>query len=112
MAKGGDCRPQVLVDQVAINIWVGRDACAQAANMTKSLGAYDRISLYMSVPPFVFGTWASCAAEKWGGKASADRVHIVAEKPFGTSLENAIELQRNITGKAGLSPANLHLVDH
>jgi len=109
-AKGGDCDPQRLIDAVQVNIWVGRDANEQAANMTESLKDADKVTVYLSLPPFVFGKWSKAAVENWGN-GEQHRVHIAVEKPFGTSLENADSLYQSIVG-AGLPESNLHLADH
>jgi len=57
-AAGSDCRPEAMLSQVIVNVWSGRNACAQAANMSSDLEGYDRVSLYLSIPPFAFGEWA------------------------------------------------------
>jgi len=108
-AVGGDCKPDALLRDVVINIWEkdGRDPNGQAANMTESLKDYERITVYLSVPTSVFGTWSKAAVQNWG----KDRVHVAAEKPFGTSRDNADKLHQDIIG-AGVKPDNLHLVDH
>jgi len=109
-AKDGDCSPQALLKDVVVNIWVGRDANAQAANMTASLQDYERVTVYLSIPPFVFGSWSKAAVTNWG-EGEKHRVHVACEKPFGTSLSNADQLHQSIID-AGVPESNLHLVDH
>lgn len=108
--KDGDCSPQRLLQDVVVNIWPGRDANAQAANMTASLADYLRVTVYLSIPPFVFGSWSKAAVDNWG-EGPKNRVHIAAEKPFGTSLADADKLHQSILD-AGVQESNLHLVDH
>jgi glucose-6-phosphate 1-dehydrogenase len=110
LAEDGDCRPQRLLQDVAVNIWPDRDANAQAANMTAALSEYERVTVYLSIPPYVFGNWSKAAVDNWGNGAS-HRVHVAAEKPFGTSLSDATTLHQTILD-SGIPEANLHLVDH
>jgi len=110
MTKDGDCSPQRLLQDVQVNVWDGRDANDQAANMTASLQEYKRITVYLSVPPFVFGSWSKAAVDNWS-QGDRDRVHVAAEKPFGTSLQDAESLHTSIL-KAGVPETSLHLVDH
>lgn len=100
------CNPKDFIDKVIVNVHNGFDSCAQAADVAPLLTDYDTISMYMSIPPKVFGEWAECAATNWG----ASRVQVACEKPFGQNLENADELHDAITKTL---PENaLHLVDH
>jgi len=110
LAKDGDCAPESLLKDVVVNIWNGRDANDQAKNMTPSLQGYNRITVYMSVPPFVFGSWSKAVVDNWG-EGAKQRVHVAAEKPFGTSLSDADNLHGEIV-KAGVPETNMHLVDH
>jgi len=106
--KQPDCSPETLWADIKpnINIWDGRDANAQAQDMIPSLEGYDKIQLYLSVPPYTFGDWAAAAANNWG----PERTIVAAEKPFGVSIEDADELFAGIT--ALLPPQNLLIVDH
>lgn len=107
LAPSKDCKPKTFLKDVSTNIWAGRDADAQAANMTAALKDYDRVTVYLSVPPSVFASWSKAAVDNWG----KERVHLAAEIPFGSSLANANILQKAILD-AGVPEGNLHLVDH
>ena len=89
-----------------INIWDGRYADAQAEYMIPALVDYSVIDVYLSIPPSAFGDWASAAATNWG----SDRVNVAAEKPFGTSTEDADNLYDSITEL--LPEDHLLIVDH
>ena len=108
-ATAHDCSPEALLKDVQTNIWVGRDADAQAKNMTSSLSGYERVIVYLSIPPFAFAGWSKAASDNWGG-GPKHRVHVAAEKPFGTSLTDADALHAGII--ATVPEANVHLVDH
>lgn len=110
LTQSGDCSAAHFISKIAVNIWEGRDAGAQAQNMSASLRDYGRITVYLSVPPFAFGSWSEAAIKHWGN-GTQNRVHIAAEKPFGTSIETADKLHQDILGP-GLPEENLHLVDH
>lgn len=103
----GNCEPDRMVDEVLVNIHEGRDACAQAASMTEDLKGYATLSVYLSIPPYTFGDWANCTVASWG----TERVHLAAEKPFGTSLEDADSLHGSIIA-SGIAESHVHLVDH
>jgi len=104
--SSGDCDPESFYKLVQTNIWEGRDADAQAKDMIPTLAIFDIISVYMSIPPYAFGGWAEAAATNWG----AERVNVAAEKPFGTSTEDAANLYAGIN--AVLPQDHLQLVDH
>eukprot|EP00929_Paragymnodinium_shiwhaense_P006790 TRINITY_DN11074_c0_g1_i3.p1 TRINITY_DN11074_c0_g1~~TRINITY_DN11074_c0_g1_i3.p1 ORF type:complete len:548 (-),score=93.20 TRINITY_DN11074_c0_g1_i3:268-1911(-) len=108
--KDGNCSPVKLLEQVQVNIWAGRDADAQAKNMSASLAEASKVTVYLSLPPFVFGSWSTAAVKNWGN-GPQNRVHIAVEKPFGTSVENADKLYADILS-SGVPEQNLHLVDH
>jgi len=108
--KEGNCTPARFMQDISVNIWPGRDAGAQAANMTPSLAPYERVTVYLSVPPFVFGSWSKAAIDHWG-EGAKHRVHVACEKPFGAGLADADVLHEGIIG-AGVPEANLHIVDH
>jgi len=106
--KQPDCSPKIMWNDIEpnVNIWEGRDANAQAEDMIPALEDYDRISVYLSIPPSAFGGWAVAAADNWG----AERTIVAAEKPFGTSTEGADELFKQISD--ALPADNLKIVDH
>ena len=106
-ASDGDCTPAALLKDVQANIWPTRDADAQAKNMSSSLAGYGKVTTYLSIPPFVFGSWSQAAAKNWDD--GSHRVHIAAEKPFGTSTADADALYAGIV--AAVPGDNLHLVD-
>jgi glucose-6-phosphate 1-dehydrogenase len=105
--KSGDCSVATFIGDITVNIQEGRDANAQAADMAPALKDAARVTVYLSLPPFVFGSWSEAAIGNWG----RDRVHVAAEKPFGTSTESADKLYQAIVG-TGMPKENLHLVDH
>lgn len=106
-AASGDCSPDAMWALTKVNVHDGRDACAQAANLKAYLADFKRLVMYLSIPPYAYGGWATCAAQNWG----AERLHVAAEKPFGTSPADALALHTTLT-KAGLPEDNIHLVDH
>jgi len=65
--------------------------------------------MYLSIPTFAFASWVKGAVQVWDG--GAHRVHVAAEKPFGTSKADAISLHQGFID-GGLPDSNLHLVDH
>jgi len=106
-----DCDPKTFYDDVVtgnINIHDGRDANAQAASMIPAMKDYEHISVYLSVPPYTFGDWATATATNWG----SDRVVVAAEKPFGVSTEDANDLYGQIVADGVLKEDHLLLVDH
>eukprot|EP00405_Crypthecodinium_cohnii_P016178 CAMPEP_0206451462 /NCGR_PEP_ID=MMETSP0324_2-20121206/19355_1 /ASSEMBLY_ACC=CAM_ASM_000836 /TAXON_ID=2866 /ORGANISM="Crypthecodinium cohnii, Strain Seligo" /LENGTH=560 /DNA_ID=CAMNT_0053921347 /DNA_START=80 /DNA_END=1762 /DNA_ORIENTATION=- len=108
--KVENCSVHSFLSNVTTNIWKGRDADSQAKAMAPSLEGYERITVYLSIPPFVFGSWSDAAIKNWDNKGEY-RVHIAAEKPFGNDIPSSKKLHRDIL-KPGLPDANLHLVDH
>lgn len=106
-ASEGGCAPEKLLRGLSVNIWAGRDANAQAANMTASLSQYEHITVYLSLPSFTYASWAKAAIDNWG----KERVHVAVEKPFGDSLQDADTLVHDLMD-AGMSVDRLHLVDH
>mmetsp|Transcript_880 Transcript_880/g.951 ORF Transcript_880/g.951 Transcript_880/m.951 type:complete len:770 (-) Transcript_880:181-2490(-) len=107
----GDCDPETFYDDVVtgnINIHDGRDANAQAATMIPAMKDYEHISVYLSVPPYTFGDWATATATNWG----SERVVVAAEKPFGVSTEDANDLYGQIVADGVLKEDHLLLVDH
>lgn len=102
----GDCSPEKLYSNVQVDIHAGRDSCAQTDHMAPSLADYEKITMYLSIPPKYFGNWVECGIKSWG-----DRVHAAAEKPFGVSTEEATQLHQTFAD-GGLTDDKLHLVDH
>jgi len=86
----------------------GRDPMQQCGTMVEDLKDYRIISVYLSIPPYAYGDWATATADSWG----ADRLVLAAEKPFGESTEDAQVLYDQITVDSGLPLDQLLLVDH
>jgi len=106
--KQVDCSPETMWQDIEgnINIWDGRDANAQAQDMIPALEGYDIINVYLSIPPYAYADWAEAAATNWG----SERTILAAEKPFGTSTEDAEQLYEGIV--ALIPEDNLKIVDH
>lgn len=107
--KQPDCDPQIFYDNLVrgnTNIQDGRDANKQAESMIPALADYKIISVYLSIPPSAFGDWSTAAATHWG----PERVYVAAEKPFGTSTEDANALYAQVT--TDVPEDHLLLVDH
>jgi len=106
----GDCSPETFYkNYVHVDIHEGRDTCAQTDHMASSLADYEKITMYLSIPPKYFGNWVECGIKSWDD--GSGKVHAAAEKPFGVSTEEATRLH-NTFADGGLTDANLHLVDH
>lgn len=105
----GECAPEKFYTLVHVDIHEGRDSCAQTDHMSPTLVDYDRITMYLSIPPAYFGNWVECGITSWDN--GTGRVHAAAEKPFGGSTEEAIQLHKSFAD-GGLTDENLHLVDH
>jgi len=105
----GDCSPEKFYQLVQLDIHAGRDSCAQTDHMASSLADYEKITMYLSIPPKYFGNWVECGIKSWDN--GTGRVHAAAEKPFGVSTEEATQLHQTFAD-GGLTDDNLHLVDH
>jgi len=114
-APNGDCDPTTFYTTLAtgnVNIQdkdvYGRDPFQQTETMIAAMEPYPKISMYLSIPPYAFGDWATAASKNFG----VDRLWVAAEKPFGNDLESAQELYTDITATAGLPESHLLLIDH
>jgi glucose-6-phosphate 1-dehydrogenase len=56
----------------------------------KELGSAQRPAHYLAIPPILFGL----AVEQLGKAGCATGARVIIEKPFGTDLESALELNR------------------
>ena len=63
---------------------------ATFAAIRKELGAAKRPAHYLAIPPVLFGT----VVEQLGASGCAKDARVVVEKPFGTDLASAQELNR------------------
>jgi len=114
-AFNGDCKPETFYDTLVtgnVNIqnkteW-GRNPMQQTETMIPAMEPYNTISVYMSIPPSSYGSWATACAQNFG----VDRVYVGAEKPFGDDLVGAQELYYQITVDSELPQDHLLLVDH
>jgi glucose-6-phosphate 1-dehydrogenase len=76
------------------------------ALLRKELGEARRPTHYMAIPPVLFGTVASRLAES----GCTNGARIVVEKPFGTDLQSARELNRILM--TIFSEADIFRIDH
>jgi glucose-6-phosphate 1-dehydrogenase len=60
----------------------------------KELGAAERPAHYLAIPPSLFGT----VVEQIGKSGCAKNARVIVEKPFGSDLESARELNRILLG--------------
>jgi glucose-6-phosphate 1-dehydrogenase len=74
--------------------------------MSQAMGDGDHVLYYLEVPPFLFGRIAEGIAE--AGRATNARVMV--EKPFGTDLASALQL--NITMHKYFPEEAIYRVDH
>jgi glucose-6-phosphate 1-dehydrogenase len=94
----------------------GRNVTFQARHMANDLTPYSKIVLYLSIPPVAYVGWIEAVMTQWAtGKKGKDRIHILLEKPFGSSEKTAEELHDKIAtlgGEGWDTSSHLHLVDH
>src|SRR6185369_5213154 len=62
--------------------------------LRKELGAAERPAFYLAIPPALFGL----VTEQLGKSTCAAGARVIVEKPFGTDLESARELNRILLG--------------
>ena len=82
------------------------DDAATYAAMADEIGAGKRALFYLEVPPPLFGR----IAEGIAGAGKADRARVMVEKPFGTDLASAQEL--NATMNKVFPEDAIYRVDH
>jgi glucose-6-phosphate 1-dehydrogenase len=70
-----------------------QDAATFAA-IRKELGSAQRPAHYLAIPPVLFGT----VVEQLGNSGCARNARVIVEKPFGTDLASARELNRILLG--------------
>src|SRR5262249_56439093 len=70
-------------------------APAPFAAIRKELGAAQRPAHYLAIPPVLFGL----VVEQLGKAGCAKSARVVVEKPFGTDLASARELNRILFGE-------------
>ncbi len=71
-----------------------------------SLGDFEQIIVFMALPPKVYGS----TAEQLYSQGFRDKVRIIIEKPFGTDLKSAREL--NATLKKYYTEKQIYRIDH
>ena len=127
-ADGGVCTPDAFINELKFNS-VGakkpdgsrKSALEQAQELAPDLEPYASIIEFMSIPPYAYGEWAEATANEWdkpsGSRRSrrlqkaGGRLHLLLEKPFGTSKDDAHELHDAIAA-AGIDSDHEHMIDH
>src|SRR5262249_46412120 len=82
-----------------------KDAATYQA-LRKELGAAERPAHYLAIPPVLFGL----VVEHLGQSGCAKNARVVVEKPFGTDLASAQELNRILLGT--FSERTIFRIDH
>ena len=72
----------------------------------KELGSAQRPAHYLAIPPMLFGL----AVEQLGKAGCATGARVIIEKPFGTNLESARELNRILLGT--FDETSIFRIDH
>jgi glucose-6-phosphate 1-dehydrogenase len=72
----------------------------------KELGSAQRPAHYLAIPPMLFGL----AVEQLGKAGCATGARVIIEKPFGTNLESARELNRILLGT--FDESSIFRIDH
>ena len=60
--------------------------------LRKELGSAQRPAHYLAIPPVLFGT----VVEQLGKSGCGKNARVIVEKPFGTDLESARNLNRTL----------------
>ncbi|MBD3391689.1 MAG: glucose-6-phosphate dehydrogenase [Chitinivibrionales bacterium] len=69
-------------------------------------GSFDRVVFFMALPPKVYGSTAGeLAAVGFGSEAT-----LIIEKPFGSDLESAMKLDRELSGH--FNESQIFRIDH
>ena len=82
-----------------------KDAATYQA-LRKELGAAERPAHYLAIPPVLFGL----VVEHLGQSGCAKNARVIVEKPFGTDLASAQELNRILLGT--FSERTIFRIDH
>jgi glucose-6-phosphate 1-dehydrogenase len=75
-------------------------------SIRKELGSAQRSAHYLAIPPVLFGL----VIEQLGKSGCAQGARVIVEKPFGTDLASAQELNRILFGT--FSEADIFRIDH
>jgi glucose-6-phosphate 1-dehydrogenase len=79
---------------------------ATFAAIKKELGAAKRPAHYLAIPPVLFGK----VVEQLGASGCAKDARVIVEKPFGTSLASAQELNRILFSQ--FAESSIFRIDH
>ena len=92
LEKNGDLDPAAFAKLVGLLRYVDGDYNDPAtfAAIRKELGGAARPAHYLAIPPVLFGE----VVEQLGASGCAANARVVVEKPFGTDLASATELNR------------------
>jgi glucose-6-phosphate 1-dehydrogenase len=92
LEKNGDLDPAAFAKFVGLLRYVDGDYNDPAtfAAIRKELGGAARPAHYLAIPPVLFGQ----VVEQLGASGCAANARVVVEKPFGTDLASATELNR------------------
>ena len=74
--------------------------------LRKELGSAHRPAHYLAIPPVLFGT----VVEELGKSGCSTNAHVIVEKPFGTDLASARELNRILLGT--FPESSIFRIDH
>ena len=79
---------------------------ATFAAIRQELGAARRPAHYLAIPPFLFGR----VVEQLGASGCANDARVIVEKPFGTDLASARELNRILSSQ--FPESSIFRIDH
>jgi glucose-6-phosphate 1-dehydrogenase len=79
---------------------------ATYAQVAKEMGEFRYAVFYLEIPPSLFAP----VVQQLGNAGLTDRARVVLEKPFGDSLESALELQRQLLEV--LTEQQIYRIDH
>ena len=79
---------------------------ATFAAIRKELGAAERPAHYLAIPPVLFGK----VVEQLGASGCAKDARVIVEKPFGTDLASAMELNRILFSQ--FAESSIFRIDH
>jgi glucose-6-phosphate 1-dehydrogenase len=97
LEKHGGLDPAAFAKLSSLLRYVDGDYNAPAtfAAIRKELGSAKRPAHYLAIPPVLFGR----VVEQLGASGCAKDARVVVEKPFGTDLPSALELNRILSGE-------------
>ena len=105
---GGGADPAAFEKLSALLRYVDGDYkdAATYQSLRKELGAAERPAHYLAIPPVLFGL----VVEHLGQSGCAKNARVIVEKPFGTDLASAQELNRILLGT--FSERTIFRIDH